>query len=404
MAIDSGGGGGCSGSGSGSGSGAKKQRLVELDDRCEAVESDAIRADRISALPEELRLHVLTDLPLKDAIRTGALARGWRDLWKRRWAHRASLKVHLCSRDDPRRELDALAREPRPRRRLERFSLIVDTSYLKSSEFQRFLDYATECGVEDLHVETQSRSTTAAAKLKFHLPLSSPALARLSLRDIPVSMFYKGAQQPFQALEVIRLVSVSFRSEAFTKMMALCPNLLTLDLRLCRCNGYGWVFNRLPPNLRSLTIARCDRITSLDFVRVPTLRSFRYYGCPSNLPFSIPRDAVLSDLYIQLYSYDPVPMKEWNIDKLRKSLPEDLSSLGVLTICYKALTGASVLPADGASAQLTNFNLHSLKELHLRMLEMKAVNLSNLYLFLKTFQCPNLERLFVQICAHGRFY
>jgi len=31
------------------------------------------------------------------------------------------------------------------------------------------------------------------------------------------------------------------------------------------------------------------------------------------------------------------------------------------------------------------------------MFEMKAVNLANLYLFLKTFQCPNLERLFVQV-------
>jgi hypothetical protein len=151
-------------------------------------------------------------------------------------------------------------------------------------------------------------------------------------------MFYKGAQRPFHALEVIRLVSVSFRLEAFRKMMALCPNLLTLDLRLCRCNGNGLVFDRLPPNLRSLTIACCDRITSLDLVRVPTLRSFRYSGCPSNLPFSIPRDAVLSDLYIQLYSYDSALMKEWNIDKLRKSLPEDLSSLSVLTICHKALT------------------------------------------------------------------
>jgi hypothetical protein len=325
-------------SGGGGGGGSKRQRVDGLDDQCEAVGSDAIPVDRISALPDELRLRVLTHLPLKDAIRTGALARGWRDLWRGRWAHRASLKVHLCSRDDLRRELDALAREPRPRRRLERFSLIVDTSYLKSSEFQRFLDYATECGVEDLHVETQTRRTTAAAKLKFHLPLSSPALACLSLRDIPVSMFYKGAQRPFHALEVIRLVSVSFRLEAFRKMMALCPNLLTLDLRLCRCNGNGLVFDRLPPNLRSLTIACCDRITSLDFVRVPTLRSFRYSGCPSNLPFSIPRDAVLSDLYIQLYSYDSAPMKEWNIDKLRKSLPEDLSSLSVLTICHKALT------------------------------------------------------------------
>ncbi|EER90251.1 FBD-associated F-box protein At5g18780 isoform X1 [Sorghum bicolor] len=379
------------GSDSGGGGGVKRQRV---DDRCEAVASDAFPVDRISALPDELRLHVLTHLPLKDAIRTGALARGWRDLWRGRWAHRASLEVHLRSHDDLGRELDVLEREPRPRRRLERFSLVVDISNLKSSELRRFLDYAAECGVEDLHVEMLQG--TIASRLNFHLPLSSPALACLSLRHICVSKMYHKGARPFHALEVIRLASVSFRREAFREMMALCPSLLVLDLRCCSCSG--WVFDRLPPNLRSLTIAGCDRITSLDFVRVPSLRSFRYSGCFSNLPLSIPRDAVLSDLYIQLY--DSVMMKEWHIDKLRKSLPKDLSRLNVLTISYKALTGASVLSVDGVSAQLPNFNLHGLKELHLLMLQTKAVNLANLYLFLKTFQCPNLERLFVQLPAY----
>ncbi|KAG0515757.1 hypothetical protein BDA96_10G305700 [Sorghum bicolor] len=377
----------------GGGGGSKRQRVDGLDDRCEAVGSDAIPVDRISALPDELRMHILTHLSLKNAIRTGALARGWRDLWKRRWAHCASLEVHLRSRNDLRRELDTMESEPRPRRRLDRFSLIVRISTLKASELRRFLNYTAECGVEDLHVKTL-RSTTAS-KLNFHLPLSSPALACLSLSEITVSMFYKDTLRPFHALKVIRLVSVFFRCrEAFGEMMALCPSLLTLDLRSCKCIGNGWEFDRLPPNLRSLTIADCGRITSLDFVRVPSLRSFRYSGWFSNLPLSIPRDAVLSDLYIQLY--DSVTMKEWNIDKLRKSLPKDLSSLNILTICYKALMGAYFSSADGASAQLPNFNLHSLKELHLLMLGMKAVNLSSLYLFLKTFQCPNLERLFVQ--------
>ncbi|XP_066383358.1 F-box protein At2g39490-like [Miscanthus floridulus] len=387
MAIDSGG---------GSGGEAKKQKVDEHD-RCEAAGSDAIRADRISVLPDELRLHILTHLPLKDAIHTGALARGWRDLWKRRWAHRASVEVHLRSRDDLRRELEALAREPRPRRRLERFSLIVDIWNLKSSELRRFLDYAAECGVEDLDVET--RKITAADKLNFHLPaVSSPSLACLSLRRISVSsMYYKGARA-FQALEVIRLVSVSFRWKAFIKMMALCPSLLILDLRSCRCYGDRWVFYELPPKLRNLTVADCSKITSPDFVRVPSLRSFCYSGHFSNLPLSIVRHAVLSDLYIHLH--DSLPMKEWNIFKLRESLPKDLSILNVLTISYTALTAASVMSADGASAQLPNFNLHSLKELHLLMFEMKAADLSNLYLFLKTFQCPNLERLFVQFPAY----
>jgi hypothetical protein len=37
------------------------------------------------------------------------------------------------------------------------------------------------------------------------------------------------------------------------------------------------------------------------------------------------------------------------------------------------------------------------------MFEMEAANLADLYLFLKTCQCPNLERLFVQVNAFNAF-
>jgi len=127
MAIDSGGGGVCSCGG------AKRQRVDEQGDRCEVVGSDVVLMDRISALPDELWQCILTHLTLKDAICTGALARGWRNLWKGRWANHASLEVHLCSRDAQQRELDALEHEPRPRRRLDRFSLIVDICKLRHS-------------------------------------------------------------------------------------------------------------------------------------------------------------------------------------------------------------------------------------------------------------------------------
>ncbi|XP_066374334.1 putative FBD-associated F-box protein At5g53635 isoform X2 [Miscanthus floridulus] len=246
--------------------------------------------DRISALPDELRQRILTHLPLKDAIRTGALARGWLDLWKGRWAHRASLEVHLCSRNDPRRELDALAREPRPRCRLDRFSLIVDMSKLKSSELQGFLDYAAECGVEDLHVET--RNATAEEKLNFHLPLSSPSLAWLSLRRIRVSSMHVKGARPFHALEVIRLHSVHIGEMVFSKMMSLCPGLLTLDLRDCSCHGF--YLYAIPTNLRSISVTECLGFICLNVKRLPSLRSFRYSGDFLEDPFRLPRKSFLT--------------------------------------------------------------------------------------------------------------
>ena len=203
----------------GGGGGAKRPR---------SDAQGAAEASPISALPDELRQRVLTLLPLKDAIRTGALARGWRGLWRTRWAHRSAVEVHLSSRDAPERELDALEKEPRPRLRLHRFSLTVDTCKFTSSHLRRFLSYAAECRTEDLSVEMWT-----ASKLKFHLPRSSPLLARLSLRRIGVAgMYYRGAQ-PLRALEVVALHSVSITQAAVKKMLALCPGLRTLDLRAC---------------------------------------------------------------------------------------------------------------------------------------------------------------------------
>ena len=42
-------------------------------------------------------------------------------------------------------------------------------------------------------------------------------------------------------------------------------------------------------------------------------------------------------------------------------------------------------------------NLHSLRELHFLMFGMANSNLADIYSFLKTCSCPQLERLYVQV-------
>ncbi|TVT99531.1 hypothetical protein EJB05_55101, partial [Eragrostis curvula] len=370
--------------------GAKRRRVDARG--VQGEEAAALPAVHLSSLPDELRQRILTHLPLKEAIRTGVLSLEWRDLWKSRWSHRSSVEIHLRSRNDLQKELDAL---PRPRRRLDRFSLIVDTCKLRSTELRRFLDYAAECRVEVLHVET--RTSTAAEKLNFHLPRSSPLLARLSLRRISVSkMYYKGAQ-PFHALEVIRLHFVSMSEAAFGKMLLLCPNLRTLDLRGCDCScSINWSrFILLPASMRSVTCAECDGAVNLKWANVPRLQSFLYSGSFFDAPFVLPGVATLSDLYICLSSSISGC---FNIKEFDKSLPNDLSGLTVLTICSNALPAASPLSDDEATAQLPKLsNLQGLRELQLLMLKMMAANLADIYVFLNTCQCANLERLFIHL-------
>jgi len=62
-------------------SSSKKRRAGEEGEVSEAAAMTAQEEDRISALPEDLRLRILALLPLKSAIRTGALSTRWRALW-----------------------------------------------------------------------------------------------------------------------------------------------------------------------------------------------------------------------------------------------------------------------------------------------------------------------------------
>jgi hypothetical protein len=85
------------------------------------------------------------------------------------------------------------------------------------------------------------------------------------------------------------------------------------------------------------------------------------------------------------------------LDFSRERERERTDSFLYRTEQFRLFQVASFLTDDGKSAHLPNLNLNSLRELQLLMLKMDAVNLADLYVFLKTCQCPNLERLFVQV-------
>jgi hypothetical protein len=75
-------------------------------------------------------------------------------------------------------------------------------------------------------------------------------------------------------------------------------------------------------------------MATLNLVRVPSLRSFRYSDSFLDAPFSLPRDAALADLYI---CFEESVAGDYNTRRLNNTLPNDLSDLNVLTICSNAL-------------------------------------------------------------------
>ncbi|CAN6200729.1 unnamed protein product [Urochloa humidicola] len=399
MALESEGGGGAAAAR------AKRQRVDEQAGHRKDVApgSEETPAGHISALPDDLRRRILTHLPLKDAIRTGALAQGWRDLWKSRWADPTSCRdIHLLPGDKPRKVLESL--ESVPRRRLDRFSFVSDYEKLRQPYLKRFLAYAAGCRVEDLRVDL----SRCHWRLTFHLPLSSPLLAHLSLRSVDMChMYYKGAR-PFYALESIHLHSVSC-SVKFSKVTELCPRLHTLDLRRCH---FFWPhagrYQSLQPaqNLRRITVAECysEKVTMgvvAPDLPVPSLCSFRYSGRFLDCFFFLAKNAALTDLYICFSDFQPIDHLSF-FYKFQEALPRDLSGLSVLTISSNAVRIAcSVFNMTETSYWTKMNNLRSLRELQLLILGMEndMDNLANIYLFLKACRCSNLERLFVQLPA-----
>ncbi|KAF8776366.1 hypothetical protein HU200_003598 [Digitaria exilis] len=384
------------------GVGEKRRRVVVDEEGAGRAEEE--EEDRISELPDALRLQILSLLPLKSAIRTGALSSRWKDLWASRWPDPSSVDARLppgtaAGVAAARAEQLALI-DRRGRRRVDRFSLAFHSGQLAQADLRRFLDYAAACEVEDLHLRLDGGAgrgsrgggggggggTRGRGMLTVHFPVGSRLLARLSVRGLNLTA---ATNVMVATLEVIHLHSVFLTDAALRRVVGACPRLRELDLRYLR-RVRRIDFSAVGvPNLRSFTIVDCSRTTEVRVPAAPRLRSFRFSGAflSSNI-LSGAAGASLEHLY--LCSGGPetgLPPTNLPTSALR------LSNLRVLTICSIAL---QYISAFTAKAVMDN-KLHGLRELHFLMFGMANSNLADIYSFLKTCSFPQLERLFVQL-------
>jgi hypothetical protein len=419
-----------------SGGGSKRRRM---DDAAEQGIGDREAAtaeeDRISALPEALRLHILGLLPFKSAVRTGALSAQWRALWTHRWPAPSSLDLRLDTLVAAPPILESLERLGH--RRFDRFSLSfqIRNGELKPDGVQRILDYAAACSVADLNVDNAHRAFDFLFKLC--LPRGDPYLTRLALAGIRVGLSkpFSAQSHAFSALEAISLHGVKLSDYTVENLVAASPLLHTLEL--CYCEGLRFVsVAAAGSQLRSLTVAECEWVRDVSTMEASTLRSFRYSGCYIRA-LTIPATCPLADLYICFggsagHSREDRPGTPlfcfgWPPEVPRNWLQAltNLSDLTVLTLCSSALRvrclllftmpsfklHCSVTHSPNSSLQRVSAKarerslagsaapckLQNLRELQLLMFAMYDSSLEDIYVFLVAC-CPSLlERLFVEV-------
>ncbi|RWW25794.1 hypothetical protein GW17_00009849 [Ensete ventricosum] len=306
--------------------------------------------DRITELPDTIRLHILSLLPLKYAIRTGAVSSRWRGLWRLRWPPPGALEFSPptdlgdAAGDEFVAGVDRCLSVRGRGRRIDSLSLALPPSRRYDFDIKRWVEYAASCGVEDLrlvvsHPSPAATSARPGRRARRHDRAAVPSafffsicecsnLARLTLSGLHLSSPSSNIKQ-LSSLEVLSLHAAHVTDAALRRIVAACPFLRSLDLSLCR-KLRRIVISAASSRLTSLTIIDCVRALEVT-ISATSLRRFRFSGnYLTTYSFDSPNR--LEDVYISSGSpVSSLPRSNWV-----KALTE-LSNVKVLTLCNLSL-------------------------------------------------------------------
>ncbi|KAJ1690915.1 hypothetical protein LUZ63_015070 [Rhynchospora breviuscula] len=238
----------------------------------------AAEVDRISFLPLEIKIEILSRLSIKDAVRTSALARSWRHLW----THLPCLR--LSSGKDPlgnpRNDLTV------PSCWIQRVHRLVSSLRGPFSVFELFScwpldDQSVVQSLLDLLLQKGGVETLDLFfhndTAKIHLPwFHSLRVLRLFICHVALPIGFRG----FHRLETLHLSDVRISNDDLNLLLRTSNNLTSLVISNCRTLENPLSVNLNLPLLRHLKFTFNKFVENFSVVSSPCLEhaEINYYN------------------------------------------------------------------------------------------------------------------------------
>lgn len=294
--------------------------------QCSSLET----VDRISDLPDPIRSHIVSFLPLQDAVRNAILSRGWKRI--------CSSLTHLDFREFwKRRDLKDI---------IDRVLFLHVGQYIEKLELR--VTAGADC-VDPLHLHTW-----ISFALRHNVVMLELDIGYGGIRMLPCSLFTSStlvvlrllqlslklpSRVHFPVLKTLELALITFHNEYLTAKLfsdSCCPRLLNLKIIYCLFDDFT-TFSVSSTSLSSLKLRGFDddRVLNIN-LSTPNLREIDFNG--TRLPaFS---SEALSSLFVaSFYLYFSPSTSETMEDLAYKTLAKlhNVETLS-LTLYFRKVT------------------------------------------------------------------
>ncbi|KAI3912742.1 hypothetical protein MKW92_035153 [Papaver armeniacum] len=251
--------------------------------------------DRISNLPDDVLVRILSLVPTIEAVTTSFLAKRWKSLWillpelDLDYARFSTRLTGVSWDDQKRRFIDFVEHvlslhELKPLQKLRLKFDIADFGNCSSkASIVVRLAMESNCLRIDLDLSSQTASIWVPEYDEMHtLPpciFPHPSVSQLKLTGCKfVSSFYRS----FISVNIVTLTSVVLQKDSVYDLVSKCPCLEELHLLHCKIPSSFIEINAPESNLKCLELNCCHGNKGLEFeyasISIPTLLKLKYVG------------------------------------------------------------------------------------------------------------------------------